>query len=90
MKDVLCHPMGPLPWALSSVDGPLRKTSKAALTKEFQNNVPHAEQIPHPSACVDGMVPVQKLKGDHKTLLDVADSLFRMVLHEAASLSGPK
>ena len=77
MKDVLWHPMGPLPWALFSVDGSLRKTSKAALAKK---------QIPQPSACViDGMVLVQKLKGDHKTFSDVADSLFRMVLHEGAS-----
>ena len=90
VKDVLCHPMGPLPWALSSVDGSLPKTSKAALAKELQKNVPAAEQIPQPPACVDGMVLVQKLKGDNKTFLDVADSLFRMVVHEAASHSGCK
>ena len=86
MKDVLCHPMEPLPWALSSVDGSLRKTSKATLAKELQKNVPFAEEIPQPSACViDGMVLVQKLKGDHRTFSDVADSLFGMVLHEGAS-----
>ena len=74
MKDVLCHPMGPLPWALSSVDGSLRKTSKAALAKELQKNVPAAEQIPQPSSCVDGMVLVQKLKGDHQTFLVLSSS----------------
>ena len=63
MKDVLCHPIGPLPWVLSSVDGSLRKTSKAALAKELQKNVPAAEEIPQPSACViDGMVLVQKVE----------------------------
>ena len=46
MKDVLCHPMGPLPWALSPVDESLRKTSTAAMTMEFQNNVPAAEKFP--------------------------------------------
>ena len=86
MKDVLCHPMGPLPWVLSSVDGSLWKTSKAALAKELQKNVPTAEEIPQPSACIkDGMVMVEKLKGDHKKFSDVADSLFGMVLHERAS-----
>ena len=35
MRDVLCHPLGPLPWALSTVDGSLRKTSKAALALEL-------------------------------------------------------
>ena len=77
---------GTLPWALSSVDGSLRKTSKAALAKELQKNVPAAEEIPQPSACViDGMILVQKLKGDHKKFSDVADSLFGMVLHEGVS-----
>ena len=86
MKDVLCHPMGALPWALSSVDRSWRKTSKAALAKELQNNVPTPEEIPHPSACVtDVMVLVKKLKGDHKMFSDVADSLFGMVLDKDAS-----
>ena len=43
MKDVICHPMRPLPWALSSVDGSLRKTRKGALGKELQKNVPAPE-----------------------------------------------
>ena len=34
---------------------------------------------------VDGMVLIQRLKGDHKTFSDVADSLFSKVLHEGAS-----
>ena len=67
MRDVLCHPLGPLPWVLSTVDGSLRKTSKATLAKELQKNVPAAEEIPQPSACnIDGMVLVQRVKGDHK------------------------
>ena len=78
--------MGRLPWALSTVDESLWKTSKAALAKELQKNVPAAEEIPQPSACIiDGMVLVQRLKGDHKKFSDVADSLFGMVLHEGAS-----
>ncbi|CAH3137149.1 unnamed protein product, partial [Porites lobata] len=86
MRDVLCHPLGPLPWALSVVDGSLRKTSKAALAKELQKNVPAAEEIAQPSACIiDGMVLVQRLKGDHKKFSDVAESLFGIVLHEGAS-----
>ena len=45
MRDVLCHLLGPLPWALSTVDGSLRKTSKAALAKELQKNVPAADLL---------------------------------------------
>ncbi|KAL9979552.1 hypothetical protein ACROYT_G017230 [Oculina patagonica] len=31
MRDVLCHPLGPLPWALASADGSMRKTNKSSL-----------------------------------------------------------
>ncbi len=31
MEDILSHPLGPLPWALSTSDGLLRKTNKASL-----------------------------------------------------------
>ena len=34
---------------------------------------------------VDGMVLVERLKGDHTKFSDVADSLFGIVLHEGAS-----
>ena len=40
MREVLSHPLGPLPWALSTADGSLRKTNKAALAKELQKSVP--------------------------------------------------
>lgn len=35
MRDVLAHPLGPLPWALANADGTLRKTNKAALAREL-------------------------------------------------------
>ena len=31
MEDILSHPLGPLPWALSTHDGLLRKTNKTTL-----------------------------------------------------------
>ncbi|KAK3746969.1 hypothetical protein QZH41_002521 [Actinostola sp. cb2023] len=86
MREVLCHPLGPLPWSLSTADGSLRKTTKSTLAKELQKNVPAADIIPEPSACIiDGMALVQRLKGDHKKFSDVADSLLGMVLHEGSS-----
>ena len=39
MKDILSHPLGPLPWALSTPDGLLRKTNKATLATTLQKNV---------------------------------------------------
>ncbi|KAG1659234.1 Programmed cell death protein 4 [Nymphon striatum] len=56
MREILSHPLGPVPWALATADGALRKTSKPALAKELQRNVPPAEITPAPSAClIDGM-----------------------------------
>ena len=56
MEDILAHPLGPLPWALSTLDGLLRKTNKAALAKLLQNNVALAEELPtNTVSVVDGM-----------------------------------
>ena len=62
MREVLSHPLGPLPWALSTADGSLRKPNKAALTEELE-----------------------RLKGDHKTFSEVADSLLSLVPHEGSN-----
>ena len=68
MEDILLHPLGPLPWALSTHDGLLRKTNKATLATTLQKNVAVAEQFPGNSASVvDGMNLVQRVKGDQAT-----------------------
>ena len=83
MDDVLFHPLGPLPWALTSIDGSLRKTNKASLAKEILKDVPAADVIPQPSArIIDGMTMVQKIREDQKTFAEVADDILSMVLHE--------
>ena len=83
MKDVLVHPLGPLPWSLATPDGSLRKTNKSALARKLQNNIPPAESILQPCATiVDGMSLVQKLKGDQKTFSEVTDTLLSMALTE--------
>ncbi len=33
MKEVLSHPLGPIPWSLATDDGYIRKTSKSVLGK---------------------------------------------------------
>ena len=83
MNDVLCHPLGPLPWALASADRSLRKTSKASLAKELQKNMTAADMIPQPNVrIIDGMAIVQRIRGDQKTFAEVPDSLMYMVLNE--------
>ena len=83
MKNVLAHPLGPVPWSLATSDGSLRKTTKSSLAKELQKLISPAETIPYPSACIiDGMSIVQKIKGDHKTFSDIANSIFCCILNE--------
>lgn len=73
LKEVLAHPLGPIPWSLATPEGSLRKTNKAALAKALIQNIKAAESIPSPSACViDGMSIVQKLKGDNRTFAQIA------------------
>lgn len=88
MREVLSHPLGPLPWSLATPDGLLRKTNKASLAKELQKDIDAADVIPQPSACViDGMALVQRLKGDQNTFAAVAETLLSMVLNEGVSSS---
>ncbi|KAJ8384830.1 hypothetical protein AAFF_G00198170 [Aldrovandia affinis] len=85
MSDVLSHPLGPLPWALSNGDGTLRKTNKAVLARELEKQVLPAETIPGPSATIiDGMSLVQKMKGNDQTFSQRAASAQTQILHEGA------
>ena len=47
MKDVLAHPLGPLPWALANADGSLRKTNKAALATELEKKCVSCRSYPN-------------------------------------------
>ncbi|KAL8567726.1 hypothetical protein ACOMHN_009034 [Nucella lapillus] len=40
MKDMLSHPLGPLPWSLATPDGSIRKTNKAALATFIKKKHP--------------------------------------------------
>ena len=85
MDNILSHPLGPLPWALSTPDGLLRKTNKASLATTLQKNVAVAEKLPENSASVvDGMSLVQRVKGDQATFGDVAITVLLMALREGS------
>jgi len=85
MEYILSHPLGPLPWALSTPDGLLRKTNKAVLATTLQKNVTVADKLPHNSASVvDGMNLVQRIKGDQATFGDIASTILSMALSEGS------
>jgi len=70
MDTILLHPLAPLPWALSTPDGLLRKTNEASLASLLQKNVQFSEEVlVNSAAVIDGMSLVQRLKGDHLTLV---------------------
>lgn len=85
MEEILSHPLGPLPWALSTPEGLLRKTNKATLATTLQKNVPVEEQFPgNSSTIIDGMNLVQRVKGDQVTFRDVATTILGMALREGS------
>ena len=87
MKEVLSHPLGPLPWSLAAPDGSLKKTAKSSLAKELQKDAPPAvESLLLRSACIiDGMSMVQRLKGHQKTFKEITEMLLAMALREGGS-----
>jgi len=83
MEEILSHPLGPLPWGLSTPDGLLRKTNKASLVTFLQSNVALVEKLPDNFATViDRMSLVQKVKGEQVAFGDVATAVLQMVLKE--------
>ena len=72
---MLAHPLGPVSWTLANADGSLRKMNKAALARELEKSVAPAEVIPKPSTTIiDGLSLVQKMKGNDKTIAQLAES----------------
>ena len=86
LSDVLAHPLGPMPWALSTNDGTLRKTNKAALLHILEKNVPLAENISYNSAILfDGMAVLQKISvSNDETFGDLALSVFKYILNQSS------
>ena len=81
MREVLKHPSGPLPWALSNCDCTLKKTNKSTIARHIERRVAPAESIPLPSACIiDGMSLVNKIRGNNRTFRDIAESIFLIAL----------
>ena len=91
MKEVLKHPLGPLPWSLANCDGTMKKTNEAALARKLENMASTTEQVQQPSACmIDGMSLVQKMKGKNHTFDDVDAPRFDLTSCITASITQEK
>ena len=87
VRELLCHSLGPLPWALATPEGFPRKTNKAYFDSNEHKDVQLAEQVPqHSATVIDGMSLVQKINiGTNKsTFSKVASLLFSRVLREGS------
>ncbi|KAK3747382.1 hypothetical protein QZH41_002637 [Actinostola sp. cb2023] len=85
IRQLLQYSLGPLPWALATIEGFPRKTNKAVLATALQKDVQLADGLPPNSAIIiDGTSLVQKLSigGGQTTFAMVASSLLTNVLHE--------
>ena len=86
MKEVFSYPLGPVPWSLSTSEGSMRKTNKAALSQALEKLAPAEDSlIANIVTIIDGMSIVQKIKGAHKTFGELAGTIFRKVLAESGS-----
>ena len=74
----MCHPLGPMPWALANAEG-LCKTSSPALAGALQKNVSQEQQLPQRSATpIDDMSLVQKLKSNQENFGVVAPMVLKV------------
>lgn len=88
MKEVLKHPLGPLPWSLANCDGTAKKTNKAALARHLEGRVTSDENPESPSAAIiDGMGLLHKMQGDNTTFSELSEHLLRTVLQTSTSSS---
>ena len=88
MKEVFGHPRGPILYCLSTVDGCLRKTNKASLSKYLEQLSVLAESLPKIVATIiAAMSSVQRIKSAHKTFGDISKLTFNRMMLKATSLN---
>ncbi len=83
MGEVLCYPLGPLPWSLANADGTMKKTNKAVLAKQLESRVSPTNDYPAQCATlVDAMGLIHKIHGDNQTFSELANHVLTQVLHD--------
>lgn len=88
MKELMCFPLGPIPWSLALPDGGLVKTVKSKLLLCLEKDVETIESLP-PNVCTifDGMVLLQQLQRiPLSTFGDMSEFLLRRILKSNSSI----
>ena len=81
MPDVLKYPLGPVPYALATVEGSICKTVKSTLASALQRKVSSESNLPARRATIiDGMSLVQKVPGGIETFGQIASCILSMAM----------
>ena len=96
MREVLKHPLGPLPWVLAAADGSLAKTSKAKLLPLMEGSAPSTDTVPLFSSTsaawlYDGMALLQSLSAANlpRTFSELATLILTIITKKAGGAKGP-
>ncbi|KAJ8891936.1 hypothetical protein PR048_004495 [Dryococelus australis] len=82
MKEVLKHPLGPLPCALANCDGSLKMPNKCALELHIeQQTLPQVDGVnKYPSTIIDGVAMIYKTNGENQTFSEISEILLKTTL----------
>jgi hypothetical protein len=79
IKDVLCYPLGPKPWALANGDRTLKKTNKALLGKYIEKEIANVEMTTGASATiVNAMGTVQMVHDENFPFIELSSGSGRI------------
>ena len=82
MKEFLCYPLGPKPWALVNADGTLKETAKAKLSSHLEKQAAFVDLPSGPrAAIIDAMGIVQKINRENCTFGEVSEKILKSILN---------
>ena len=88
MRKVFSYPLGPVPWALATSSGSMRKTNKALLAQALEKMSTPVESLAgNIATIVDAMSIVHKVKGNQKTFGELSKEIFSKILTELTERS---
>ena len=63
MKEIFCYQLGPFPWAPTDSVVTLKKTNKAILMRELEENIePRNQVLSNKYTIIDDLVLIRKIK----------------------------
>ena len=87
IRELLKYSFGPLPWALATANGGLRKTTKSQLLKCLEPYTRSLNEVPpHSVQIFDGMVILQQLPPELASFGHISDYILHRVTMEQSRI----